>query len=69
LGRVSGTAQTPEVDSQLVRPKRQGANGYRYYARRDRLRRLEQGYRPAGHPIRRMIVRFLPSKDGMVGHD
>src|SRR3989440_8692155 len=54
LGCVSGTAQTPEVTSHLVRPKRQGANGYRYYARRDRLRRLEPLDRPARRPIRRM---------------
>ena len=31
-------------------------DGYRYYARRDRLRRLEPRYRPARHPIRRINV-------------
>jgi len=51
LGCVSGKAQTPEATSRLVWPEWQGAHGYRYHARRDRLRRLEPRYRPAGHPI------------------
>jgi hypothetical protein len=67
--RVSGTVQTPEVMSHLVRPKRQGTNGYRHIARRDRLRRLEPGYQSARHPIWRMKVRCQEMVGAGIAHD
>ena len=52
LGCVSEMApRTPAIARATFRLKRQGADGYRHYARRDRLRRLATRHRPARHSI------------------